>query len=109
MVTDTHKDRLTLAEKAGAIAIDDSKGNFVEQILQLTQGLGADCGCECLGYQCCDHQGHEVPNLTMNNLVKTVRATGSIGVVGVYIAKDPGAQDHLAKKGQIAFDWGNSG
>ena len=42
----------------------------------------------------------------MNNLVKTVRATGSIGVVGVFIAEDPNAQDKLAKKGQIAFDFG---
>lgn len=106
MVVDTHKDRLALAEKAGAIAIDDSEGNCVDQILELTQGLGADCGCECVGYQCCGHHGHEVPNLTMNNLVKTVRATGSIGVVGVFIAEDPGADDHLAKKGQIAFDLG---
>jgi hypothetical protein len=26
--------------------------------------------------------GKEVPNLTMNNLVQTVKAAGSIGVVG---------------------------
>ena len=105
MVVDIHKDRLALAEKAGAIPIDDTDGTCVDQILELTQGLGADSGCECVGYQC-THHGHEVPNLTMNNLVKTVRATGSIGVVGVFIAEDPNAQDALAKKGQIAFDFG---
>lgn len=106
MVVDTHKDRLALAEKAGAIAIDDSDGSCVEQILELTQGQGADRGCECVGYQCCDHHRREVPNLTMNNLVKTVRATGGIGVVGVFIAEDPGAKDKLAKQGQLAFDFG---
>lgn len=106
MVVDTHKDRLALAEKVGAIAINDSDGTCVEQILELTGGQGANCGCECVGYQCCGHHGHEVPNLTMNNLVKTVRATGGIGVVGVFIAKDPGAGDELAKNGQIAFDFG---
>lgn len=93
MVVDTHKDRLALAEKVGAIAINDSDGTCAEQILELTGGQGANCGCECVGYQCCGHHGHEVPNLTMNNLVKTVRATGGIGVVGVFIAKDPGARD----------------
>lgn len=106
MVVDTHKDRLALAEKAGAIAIDDSDGTCVDQILELTKGKGADRGCECVGYQCCDHHRHEVPNLTMNNLVKTVRATGGIGVVGVFMPEDPGAKDALAKKGQIAFDFG---
>ena len=106
MVVDTHADRLALATEAGAIAIDDSDGSAVDQILELTKGKGADRGCECVGYQCCNHAGHEVPNLTMNNLVKTVRATGSIGVVGVFIGEDPGAEDELAKKGQIAFDFG---
>jgi len=106
MVVDRHKDRLALAEKAGAIAIDDSDGSGVDQIMELTKGKGADRGCECVGYQCCDKAGHEVPNLTMNNLVETVRATGSIGVVGVFIPEDPGAKDKLAKKGQMAFDFG---
>ena len=106
MVVDMHKDRLALAEKIGAIPIDDSDGSCVDQVLALTGGFGADCGCECVGYQCCDYKRHEVPNLTMNNLVQTVRATGGIGVVGVFIPKDPGAQDKLAKQGQIAFDFG---
>lgn len=66
---------------------------------------GADRGCECVGYQC-TCQGHEVPNLTMNNLVQSVRATGGIGVVGVFVAEDPGSPDDLMKKGQLAFDFG---
>lgn len=106
MVVDIHKDRLKLAEQLGAIAIDDSEGTAVERVLELTGGKGADRGCECVGYQCCNMHRKEVPNLTMNNLVKTVKATGGIGVVGVFIPEDPGAQDKLAKIGQIAFDFG---
>ena len=106
LVVDTQKDRLALAEKIGAIAIDDSEGTAVAQILEHTKGKGADRGCECVGYQCCDHHNHEVPNLTMNNLVSSVCATGSIGVVGVFIPEDPGAEDVLAKEGKIAFDFG---
>src|ERR1035441_8147526 len=45
-------DRLKLAEKIGAVAIDDSTGDAVEKVLALTEGLGADCGCEAVGYQC---------------------------------------------------------
>lgn len=106
MVVDTHKDRLALAEKIGAIPIDDTEKNGVEQILALTGGQGADCGCECVGYQCCNNAGHEVPNLTMNNLVSAVKPTGGIGVVGVFMPEDPGAQDQLAKQGRLAFDFG---
>ncbi|MDQ9169584.1 glutathione-independent formaldehyde dehydrogenase [Oxalobacteraceae bacterium R-40] len=106
MVVDTHKDRLALAEKIGAIPIDDTDQSGVDQILTHTDGHGADCGCECVGYQCCNRAGHEVPNLTMNNLVASVKATGGIGVVGVFMPEDPGAVDELAKKGQLAFNFG---
>ena len=40
MVVDRHPDRLRLAEKIGAMPIDDSKGSPVEQVLELTNGLG---------------------------------------------------------------------
>ncbi|MET0983477.1 MAG: glutathione-independent formaldehyde dehydrogenase [Telluria sp.] len=105
-VVDTHQDRLKLAEQIGAIAIDDTEGGGVEQIKELTQGQGADCGCECVGYQCCNMHGKEVPNLTMNNLVQAVKPTGGIGVVGVFVPQDPGAHDKLAKEGKLAFDFG---
>ena len=105
MVVDTHPDRLRLAEKLGAIPIDDSDDSSVEQILELTGGEGADRGCECVGYQCNCH-GREVPHLTMNNLVKAVRPTGGIGVVGVFVPQDPGSPDELAKQGKLALDFG---
>ena len=106
MVVDVHKYRLKLAEEIGAIAIDDTEGGGVDQILALTNGKGADRGCECVGYQCCNMHREEVPSLTMNNLVKTVKATGGIGVVGVFLPADPLAKDALAKEGKMAFDFG---
>ncbi len=42
----------------------------------------------------------------MNSLVDAVKATGTLGVVGVFVPQDPGAEDKLAKKGEIAFDFG---
>ena len=107
MLVDRQPDRLKLAASIGVIAIDDSEGSPVDRILEETGGEGADCGCEAVGYQAHDHKGDEVPNLTMNNLVASVKATGGIGVVGVFVPEDPGAQDELAKQGQIAFDFGS--
>ena len=105
-VVDGQKDRLALAKKMGATPIDDKDGDIGDRIRELTNGLGADCGAECIGYQCTNSAGKEVPNLVMNSLVDAVKATGTLGVVGVFIPKDPDADDKLAKKGQIAFDFG---
>jgi glutathione-independent formaldehyde dehydrogenase len=106
MVVDRHPDRLRLAESIGAVAIDDSKESPVERVLEETNGLGAHRGCECVGYQAHDPGGDEQPNLTLNNLVQSVRFTGGIGVVGVFVPEDPGASDDLAKQGQVAFAFG---
>ncbi|MNR01335.1 Glutathione-independent formaldehyde dehydrogenase [compost metagenome] len=42
----------------------------------------------------------------MNNLVASTKATGGIGVVGVFVPEDPGAKSDLAKQGKMAFDFG---
>ncbi|MBY4036915.1 glutathione-independent formaldehyde dehydrogenase [Rhodococcus fascians] len=106
MVVDRHPDRLRLAESIGAIPIDDSKVDPVEAVLEQTKGLGADNGCECVGYQAHDPEGNEHPNDTLNKLVKSVRFTGRIGTVGVFVPQDPGGADELAKNGRVAFDFG---
>jgi hypothetical protein len=59
-----------------------------------------------VGWQAHDPQGTEHPNATMNNLVKSVRATGAIGVVGVFVPEDPKSPDKIMRQGQIAFDIG---
>ena len=107
MIVDRHPDRLRLAEQVGVIPVDDSKGDPVQQILDQTNGKGADRGCECVGYQAHDPQGTEHSNMTMNNLVSSVRFTGGIGVVGIFLPADPGSQDEMQRDGQIAFDMGN--
>jgi threonine dehydrogenase-like Zn-dependent dehydrogenase len=107
MLVDRHADRLRLAEEIGVIAIDDSKAPAVDQVLELTGGEGAARGVEAVGWQAHDPQGHEVPNSTMNALVSSVRATGRIGVVGVFVPEDPQGPDELMREGKIVFDIGN--
>ncbi len=107
MVVDRHPDRLKLAEQIGAMTIDDSKVNPVEAVMEETKGLGADRGCECVGYQAHDPEGHENNSLTLNDLVESVRFTGGIGTVGVYVPQDPGAPDDLSRQGKSPFEFGN--
>jgi threonine dehydrogenase-like Zn-dependent dehydrogenase len=106
LVVDHQSDRLRLAEKIGAIAIDHRHGDPAEQILEHTRGQGTDKGCECVGWQAHDAEGHEHPASTLNNLVRSVRPTGAIGAVGVFAAQDPRSPDTLMHKGEIAFEMG---
>ena len=99
-VVDHNTDRLQVAKKLGAIPIVEDEGREVDQILEATDGQGADCGCECIGYQCHTPKGQEVPNLVLNSLVNAVKFTGNIGVVGVFVPQDPNAKDNLAKNGR---------
>lgn len=106
LLADFQADRLQLAGQIGVIPIDLSKGSAVDQVMKHTRGRGADKGCECVGYQAHDPQGEEHPERTMDGLVKCVRATGRLGVVGVFVPEDPGAKDELNKKGRVPFNFG---
>jgi len=106
-VVDKEQDRLDLANKIGATPVDFSKGDPVEQIMDATHGHGVDCGVEAVGYQAHDRTGDEHPELVLDNLVKVVRSTGGIGVVGVYVPSDPGAATDAAKEGRIGFEYGS--
>jgi glutathione-independent formaldehyde dehydrogenase len=105
-VVDNKRDRLALAEQIGATPVDFSQADPVEQVLDATDGRGADSGVEAVGYQAHDATGEEHPELVLDNLVNCVRSTGGIGVVGVYLPEDPGAANELARQGRIAWQYG---
>jgi threonine dehydrogenase-like Zn-dependent dehydrogenase len=95
-----------LRRTADSGSADRTDASPIDQVNELTNGSGADRGCECVGYQAHDPQGTEHPNLTLNNLVHSVKFTGTIGVVGVFVPHDPGSPDKLHKEGEIAFEYG---
>ncbi|HVT75562.1 MAG TPA: glutathione-independent formaldehyde dehydrogenase [Acidimicrobiales bacterium] len=105
-VVDKEEDRLRLAKQIDATPVDFSKGDPVEQIMEATNGRGVDRGVEAVGYQAHDPSGQEHPELVLDNLVKVVRTTGAIGVVGVYMPQDPGAATDEAKQGRIPWEYG---
>ncbi|RKS71459.1 glutathione-independent formaldehyde dehydrogenase [Motilibacter peucedani] len=104
-VVDKAPDRLRLAESIGAVGVDFSAGDPVEQILERTGGHGVDRGVEAVGFQAHDAYGEEHPELTLDNLVNVVRTTGGIGVVGVYVPQDPGL-DEPAKADRVGWQYG---
>jgi len=105
-VVDKEPDRLALAGRFGATAVDFSQADVEQVVMDATGGQGADCGVEAVGFQAHDPAGQEHPEMVLDELVKVVRATGAIGVVGVYVPEDPGAATDEAKQGRYPFSFG---
>lgn len=87
-VIDHIAERLALADRFGAVDVDSTKGDPVEQVKEATDSQGVDRGVQTVGYQAHDSEGHERSNLKMNALVEVVVPTGGIGVVGVFVLED---------------------
>jgi glutathione-independent formaldehyde dehydrogenase len=102
-VVDRVPERLDKAKEIGAIPINFEDGHPAEQIREETGGEGTDKGIDAVGYQAQAHrkEGGEEPAIVLNSLVETVRATGMLGVPGLYVPSDPGATDENAKKGLL--------
>lgn len=107
-LVDKVADRLRLGEEhAGTTTIDFSESDPVEQILEHTDGKGADKGIDAVGYQAQVPEGaDEVPAMVLNNLVHSVKATGRHGIVGLYLPDDPGAPTEEAKEGRLLLEIG---
>jgi len=119
-VVDSVAERLEKAEELGAIPVDFSEGDPVEQIFALrkkNRGIqqslrpgeekmkGVDCAIDAVGYQARndDNPDQEKATQVLENCLKVVNATGHVGLIGVYIAPDPGATGEDAKKGVYKF------
>lgn len=118
-VVDSIPERLEKAREMGAIPVDFSQGDPVEQIFKLRKKnkaiqdslrpgeekmKGVDCAIDAVGYQSRDDDDPKKEKATqvLENCVKVVNPTGGIGMIGVYIAPDPGAKGD-AKNGIFPF------
>jgi len=114
-IVDRVPSRLELAEEhCDATPINFEEGDPVEQIKDLNDG-GVDKGVDAVGYQAVDPDkeadgaydpARENPAVVINNLIRTVRPTGELGIPGLYVPEDPGAPDDMAAQGRIGIDFG---
>jgi glutathione-independent formaldehyde dehydrogenase len=98
--------RLRMAEEIGAIPIDYKQADAAEQVKELNGGEGTDKGVDAVGFQATVPDGEEQPATVLNTLIEAVRATGMLGVVGLYVPSDPGAPSEEARHGELLFKMG---
>ncbi len=119
-VIDNIAERLEKAKELGAVPIDFGQGDPVERIFEIRKKhqatqqshrpgeekmQGVDCAIDADGYQARDDKNpsQENPTQALENCLRVVNPTGSVGVIGVYIAPDPGARDDQKKQGIFSF------
>ncbi len=106
-VVDRVPERLAKAQEIGGIPINFDTADPVEQIKAQTGGQGTDKGVDAVGYQAVTKDGStEQPALVLNALIQTVRATGALGIPGLYVPSDPGGVDAQAKQGNLSIAFG---
>jgi glutathione-independent formaldehyde dehydrogenase len=106
-VVDRVPERLQKIKEIGAIPIDFSKGDPVEQIRQMRHGDGVDKGIDAVGYQAIQPgQDAEQPSAVLEALIQIVNPTGRLGIPGLYVPSDPGGVDPHAKQGQLLISFG---
>lgn len=122
-VVDKVRERLDKAQKLGAIPIDFTQGDPVQQIrdLRLKNPLirgamrfgedkmsGVMCGIDAVGYQALDksNPNQEKPTQVLDWLAQVINPTGKLGIIGVFLPEDPGAVNAQAKTGVYALPVG---
>ena len=105
-VGDMQADRLKQAASFGCEAIDVGKGNAKDQIEQLLGVPEVDCFVDAVGFEAHGAGGDEEPAVVLNQAMELTRAAGRIGIPGLYVTEDPGAQDEAAQKGALSMDFG---
>lgn len=106
-VVDKVRSRLSLAEQIGAVPVNFAEVDPVDSIVDATEGRGSDKGVDAVGYQAtASGSDEEQPAVVLNQLIHTVRHTGLIGTVGLYLSSDPGAPSDAAKEGRLQLEVG---
>ncbi|KAL5498662.1 hypothetical protein ACEPAH_2017 [Sanghuangporus vaninii] len=105
-VVDRVPERLQKAKEIGCIPIDFSNGDPAEQIKKLRGGREVDRGVDAVGYRAVGADGSDKANAVLEGLIDVVKATGGIGIPGLYFPADPGASDPNASKGYLLVPFG---
>ena len=108
MVVDRHPDRLAAGRDRSAPSRSTTpQATPSSSSWTQTNGLGADRGCECVGYQAHDPHGQRAaqPDPEPARAARSGSPAASASSA-CSCPQDPGGPDELAQQGEIAFDFG---
>lgn len=107
MIGDFNTERLAHAKSVGFEPIDlaahDKLGDLVADVIGVPE---VDSAIDAVGFEAVGHGGQEQPAVVLNQMMEVTRAAGSIGIPGLYVTEDPGAQEKAAKTGNLSLRLG---
>jgi glutathione-independent formaldehyde dehydrogenase len=110
LIGDMNPQRLAHAKSVGFIPIDLSKSDKIGELIEDILGVPeVDAAVDAVGFEARGHGAQhtvEAPATVLNSLMTIVRASGGIGIPGLYVTEDPGAQDVAAKTGSLSMRLG---
>jgi glutathione-independent formaldehyde dehydrogenase len=105
-VGDLIPERLAQAKSFGCEPIDVSKGDPKDQIAEILGEPEVDAAVDAVGFEARGHGSdadHEAPATVLNSIMDITRASGKLGIPGLYVTGDPGAVDDAAKVGSLSI------
>ncbi|MBV9269235.1 MAG: glutathione-independent formaldehyde dehydrogenase, partial [Acidobacteriaceae bacterium] len=110
MIGDVNDDRLAHAKSVGFEPIDLKKSDKLEELITAVIGVPeVDAAVDAVGFEARGHgRAHttEQPATVLNSLMAITRAGGAIGIPGLYVTEDPGAEDEGARQGNLRMRFG---
>ncbi len=116
IVGDIIPERLAQARSFGCQTVNLKEyANLGERIEQIVGVPEVDSAVDCVGFEARGHgkdSAHEQPATVLNSLMTVTRAGGALGIPGLYVTDDPGAEDQSARTGtlgiRIGLGWAKS-
>ena len=110
MIGDVNQERLNQAKQAGFEPIDLRKSDTLADLIADVVGVPeVDASIDAVGFEARGHGAQhttEAPATVLNALMTITRAGGAIGIPGLYVTEDPGAQDEAAQQGNLRMRFG---
>jgi len=109
IVGDAVEERLNQARSFGCETLDITQDASIEdQIAGIIGEPIVDCTVDAVGFEArgSGPDAEEAPATVLNQAMSITRAGGSIGIPGLYVTGDPGAEDEDAQQGRLKMDFG---
>lgn len=107
IVGDMIDDRLEQARSFGCEVVDLKKdAPLPDMIADILGEPEVDSAVDCVGFEAHGHgkqAGSERPATVLNQTMEVTRAGGAVGIPGLYVTEDPGANDAAAKFGNLSI------
>lgn len=109
IVGDKNKERLAHAKKMGYETVDISESESLgDQIAEIVGEPVVDAGIDAVGFEASGHgsKGEAAPASVLNSLMDIVFVAGGVGIPGLYVVEDPGADNDESKRGILKVRFG---